>query len=211
MHPSIISNISTCQDTSNIVNFSTSSQSGSVYKGAKKRKLVPNTVNAISSKMDITEQSTSKSTFVATVPTKNSFNVLDEENSAAIQSVVNAPTKTNEPKPPTIFVYHEKTGNVLEVVTNAVKFKSKIFADYLSLNATTIADHRSIISALKEHRMEHFTVSPKRERPVKLLLKGVAKDFEVAEVEDALRAKSLPFISFKFHVKSRQRQKTNLQ
>lgn len=29
--------------------------------------------------------------------------------------------------------------------------------------------------------MEHFTFSTKRERQVKLLLKGVAKDFEVAE------------------------------
>lgn len=142
-HPSITSNISTCQGSSNAVNFSASSQSSSAYKGAKKRKLVANTVNANSSSMEITEQSASKSTFVATVPTNNSFYVLDEGNSAAIQSVVNAPTKSDEPKPPTIFVYHEKTGNVLKVVSNAVKdkFRSKIGSDYLSLNANTIADH----------------------------------------------------------------------
>lgn len=140
---------------------------------------------------------------VITVPTSNSFAVLDNVSCIPAPNSPRSTTGNASPKPPTHFVYHEKTSEIVSIISKYAKskYRTKFGTDYISIMATTVDDHRSIVAALKENQVSFFTYSPRQDKPVKVLLRGVVTDFEIDEIRVTLQSLSLPFVSVNFLTK----------
>lgn len=71
-------------------------------------------------------------------------------------------------------------------------------------------DHLAITTKLNSLNIEHFTYSPRQYKPAKVLIKGVATDFEMEEIHAELQRLNLPFISASFLTRTQDSQRIRL-
>lgn len=131
------------------------------------------------------------------VATKNKFSVLSnnqsemESDAGPSNSSQTAPAvpKSTVRKPPPIFIdYPEKWTDLesaLELVTPD-GFDIKTSGEYIAISPHTIDDYRVIQKYIAEHGIKHQAIPPKEDRPIKILVKGLAPTVETDELRVAL-------------------------
>lgn len=148
-----------------------------------------------------------------TIPTQNSFEILSLSSTAEVavnnQKNIAAPPRV---KVPNTFIYNQPTLVITKLVKEQCKnkFKLKINYDNVMVTASTTEDHKAITDGLKVISAEYFTYSPRNNKPVKLLIKGVANNIPVPDIEQALRELNLSLLSITFLKRMYNGQKYNL-
>lgn len=161
-------------------------------------------------------ENTGASNIVVTVPTRNQYETLSNESDTAEDnmSLITVSSKTSQlprkksaPAPPPIYVQTKSaetttiaTKRLTQLANNASKNKviAQLSGQYIALKAKTEEDFELILSSLKAHGYQYFTYKLKRDRPIKVLLRGVPTDWEREDIEDALRESEIPFINVAF-------------
>ena len=66
----------------------------------------------------------------------------------------------------------------LEIILNTT-IEKKFNSDLIRICSTDIAQYRSIQKFLSDYKIDFFAVQPRKERPKKILLKGIPKYFSI--------------------------------
>jgi hypothetical protein len=122
--------------------------------------------------------------------THNKFNSLNE-------TTLNDDTITDTPitTPKEIKVKHitiVKTNNFKDILNNiagpdnTTKFHAKPAGEFIRIYPKTIEDHSKIATYIKDNNISGFMLPMGVVRPLKLVLKGLTKDFETSEIQDEL-------------------------
>jgi hypothetical protein len=122
--------------------------------------------------------------------THNKFNTL-KETTLNNNTISDTPT----PTPKEIKIKHitiVKTDNFKEILNNiagpdnTIKFHAKPAGEFIRIFPKTIDDHSKIATYIKENNISGFMLPMGVIRPLKLVLKGLTKDFETSEIQDEL-------------------------
>ncbi|GIX93593.1 hypothetical protein CEXT_366731, partial [Caerostris extrusa] len=116
---------------------------------------------------------------------QNKFSNLNVDESTAGVDIT-----TQEPKLPPIMVKYANNLKV-KIAEISLKFKDdiriKIAGEHLKIFPKDIDNHRAITRYLNESKLEYFVITPKSQRPLKAVLKGIPLDYTVEEIEEGLR------------------------
>ena len=66
------------------------------------------------------------------------------------------------------------------------KIKKKVSGDLIQIYAAAITQYRFVQKYLSDNNIEFYAVQPLRERPRKILLKGIPKSFPILKVKTEL-------------------------
>lgn len=146
------------------------------------------------------------------VATSNQYEPLSDDESVISQTLINnqkPQTQHKSPRPPPIFVYTEKTKETMQIISNSCKHKYnvRLNIDHINVQSTDIDDYVLITNSLKARNIEFFSYNFKKDRPVKILLKYIPKDYDIEDVEESLREQGFPFTKATFLTKIESGQK----
>ena len=101
----------------------------------------------------------------------------------------NEPIRIQEPKPQPIFM--KMAENLSEIIFNIENslnstLKKKVNGDLIQIYAIDINQYRFMQKYLSENNIDFYTVQSRRERPRKILLKGIPKSFPILKVKTEL-------------------------
>ncbi|GFY66638.1 uncharacterized protein TNIN_469341 [Trichonephila inaurata madagascariensis] len=60
---------------------------------------------------------------------------------------------------------------------------NKMTGNYIKVQPGSIEDHRDITTMLEERKAEHYVIEPLANRPIKIVIKGLPNDTDVADIE----------------------------
>ena len=105
------------------------------------------------------------------------------------EDIDNEPIKLQEHKPQLIFM--KMSENFTEIISdfeNSLKstLKKEVNGDLVQIYATDITQYRIIQNYLSENKIEFYAVQTLRERPKKILIKGIPKSFTILKIKTEL-------------------------
>lgn len=151
-----------------------------------------------------------------TVPIHNTYETLSDNSDGPDDndSMITVPStrstkqaKNSPPAPPPIYIQIKNTETcasstkkLSQIANNASKYKviAQLSGEYIALKAKTEEDYQQITNTLKAHGYHYFTYQMQRDRPIKVLLRGVPTDWDREDIEIALRDQEIPFLTVAF-------------
>ena len=98
----------------------------------------------------------------------------------------NEPIRIQETKlQPNFLKMAENFSEIISNIENSLNstLKKKVNGDLIQIYATDITQYRFIQKYLSDNNIEYYAAQPRRERPRKIVLKGIPKSLPILKVE----------------------------
>ncbi|GFU91152.1 nucleic-acid-binding protein from transposon X-element [Trichonephila clavipes] len=130
-----------------------------------------------------------------TLETDNKFSNLKQQE---IAGTSNDNTTTNDPPPPTntpktylpppiMLKTSEKTREHMKVITTAFpNIRSKLSGELIKLYTNTSIDYHKLLNLLDQHQFQYHVITPKDERPIKVVIKGLPCNTDINDIKSDL-------------------------
>ncbi|GFY16056.1 uncharacterized protein TNCV_341051 [Trichonephila clavipes] len=98
---------------------------------------------------------------------------------------------TNTPKtylpPPIMLKASEKTREYMKVITTAFpNIRSKLSGELIKLYTNTSIDYHKLLNLLDQHHFQYHVITPKDERPIKVVIKGLPCNTDINDIKSDL-------------------------
>ncbi|GFV60743.1 hypothetical protein TNCV_4092661 [Trichonephila clavipes] len=123
--------------------------------------------------------------------TGNKFNNLKDQEIVAASNDINvnddAPPATNENKtylpPPIMLKISKEIREHMKVITKAFpKIRSKLSGELIKFYTDNSIDYHKLLQLLDQEKYQYHVITPKAERPIKVVVKGLPKDTEINDI-----------------------------
>ncbi|GFT56143.1 hypothetical protein TNCV_5011551 [Trichonephila clavipes] len=127
--------------------------------------------------------------------TDNKFSNLKQQEIAGTSNDNNTtndpPPSTNTPKtyspPPIMLKASEKTREHMKVITTAFpNIRSKLSGELIKLYTNTSIDYHKLLNLLDQHHFQYQVITPKDERPIKVVIKGLPCNTDINDIKSDL-------------------------
>ncbi|GFU47144.1 nucleic-acid-binding protein from transposon X-element [Trichonephila clavipes] len=132
------------------------------------------------------------------VETNNKFSNLNQQEIAGTSNdnttTNDPPPSTNTPKtylpPPIMLKTSEETRETREhmkiITTDFPNIRSKLSGELIKLYTNTSIDYHKLINLLNQHRFQYHVITPKDERPIKVVIKGLPRNTDINDIKSDL-------------------------
>ncbi|GFV84944.1 nucleic-acid-binding protein from transposon X-element [Trichonephila clavipes] len=127
--------------------------------------------------------------------TDNKFSNLKQQE---IAGTSNDNTTTNDPPPsantprtylppPIMLKTSAETREHMKVITTAFpNIRSKLFGELIKLYTNTSIDYHKLLNLLDQHQFQYHVITPKDERPIKVVIKGLPCNTDINDIKSDL-------------------------
>ncbi|GFT59599.1 nucleic-acid-binding protein from transposon X-element [Trichonephila clavipes] len=135
------------------------------------------------------------------IETGNKFNNLKEQEIAAASNENNAnddsPPDTTANKnylpPPIMLKTSQEIREHMRVITKAFpKIRSKLSGELIKLYTDNSIDYYKLLKLLDQEKYQYHVITPKAERPIKVVVKGLPKETAIIDIKSDLIEQGFP-------------------
>ncbi|GFU83023.1 nucleic-acid-binding protein from transposon X-element [Trichonephila clavipes] len=129
------------------------------------------------------------------VETNNKFSNLNQQEIAGTSNdnttSNDPPPTTNTPKtylpPPIMLKTSDETREHMKVITTAFpNIRSKLSGELIKLYTNTSIEYHKLLNLLDQHRYQYHVITPKDERPIKVVIKGLPGNTDINDIKSDL-------------------------
>lgn len=125
-----------------------------------------------------------------------SMNIDNEEETSIINDEPNPQSKKINERPPPLYLPEYKDMKTMIQVINSLSLENNFTVNEegktnLVIHARNINDFKTIKNKLIELKIKFFTYTPRSEKPINVILKGIKGGFTIDEIETALKKEKL--------------------
>ncbi|GIY60502.1 hypothetical protein CDAR_181672 [Caerostris darwini] len=125
--------------------------------------------------------------------TNNKFQILENNDKINENGNVNDNTVIIHKIPPIIVRQIDNVKEQLKTIHNNINddsIKINLSGELIKIYTNSDDNHRNITTMLKAHKYNYFVITPKSERPIKTVLKGLPKSTTTDEIKEKVSEKS---------------------
>ncbi|GFT26329.1 putative RNA-directed DNA polymerase from transposon X-element [Trichonephila clavipes] len=128
------------------------------------------------------------------VETNNKFSNLNQQEIAGTNdntTTNDPPPSTNTPKtylpPPIMLKTSDETREHMKVITTTFpNIRSKLSGELIKLYTNTSIEYHKLLNLLDQHRFQYHVITPKDERPIKVVIKGLPRNTDINDIKSDL-------------------------
>ncbi|GFV89324.1 hypothetical protein TNCV_4151441 [Trichonephila clavipes] len=120
-------------------------------------------------------------------PIADTTKLPHHSNFATTKSTVNPIPKTVNLPPPTMLKITDDLRNQMKILTTKMPYlRNKKAGQHIKLYMDTFKQHDALNAFLDNVKFPHYTITPKTQRPIKVVIKGLPRDAKPSDISNDL-------------------------
>ncbi|GFT20255.1 nucleic-acid-binding protein from transposon X-element [Trichonephila clavipes] len=129
------------------------------------------------------------------IETGNKFSNLKDQEIAGTSNdnttIIDTPPSTNTTKtylpPPIMLKTTEETREHMKIITTAfLNIRNKLSGELIKLYTNNSIDYHKLLNLLDQHKFQYHVITPKDERSIKVVIKGLPSDTDINDIKTDL-------------------------